>query len=417
MTSLRDPRAPSPASRPLPRSQELPEFAPSGGGTTPSPETPPGQHRARSEPVRIGYVIGQLTRGGAEQQLYELMRGIDRRRFHCVVYCLSERTDPFGELIAATGVSVKTLRHGRRFEPGRILTLARLARADRIHVLHAFLIHASGYAWPAQRLAGVPHLITSARSGRMAGGVRDWIIGRAFRSSDAVVCNGEAVRKFITSRYAAPVARCRVIYNGVDLSRFSARAEGSPGGDQRAPTIITAARLVVEKDLLLFLDAAALLLRDHPSARFVIAGEGPCRPELERGAAERGLDRAVSFLGERTDVPALLRAADVFWLTSMSEGLPNALLEAQASALPVVTRDVGAAREIVLHGVTGYVVPGRQAEAFAACTQELLSDPERARAMGVAGRRAVEATFSLDAMVRSTERLYEALLAPERTRR
>jgi glycosyltransferase involved in cell wall biosynthesis len=369
---------------------------------------------ARISPARIGYVIGQLTRGGAEQQLYELVRGIDRQRFHCVVYCLSERTDPFGEMIAATGVAVKTLPHRRRLELGRILTLARLARADRIDVLHAFLVHASGYAWPAQRLAGVPCLITSARSGRTAGGVRDWIIGRAFQSSDAVICNGEAVREFIAHRYSAPTAKCRVIYNGVDLTRFSPRSASAPALDHQGPTIITVGRLVAEKDLLLFLEAAALMLRACPSARFLIVGEGPCRSELERGAAERGLGPAVSFLGGRADIPDLLHAADVFWLTSASEGLPNALLEAQASAVPVVTRDVGAAREIVRHGVTGYVVPRRDAPAFVAYTRELLANPERARAMGLAGRRVVEATFSLDVMVRSTERLYETLLASGR---
>ena len=364
----------------------------------------------RSSPVRIGYVIGQLTRGGAEQQLYELIRGIDRQRFHCAVYCLSERTAPFGEMIAATGVTVTTLAHRRRLELGRVLRLARLARADRIDVLHAFLVHASGYAWPAQRLAGIPYLITSARSGRTAGSLRDWIIRRAFRQSDAVVCNGEAVRGFIASRYAAPSSKCRVIYNGVDLTRFSVRPGTTSGLAGPGPTIITVGRLVTEKDLFLFLDAAALLLRENPSARFLIAGEGPCRSELERGAAARGLGAAVSFLGERADISDLLHAADVFWFTSASEGLPNVLLEAQASAVPVVTRDVGAAREIIRHGVTGYLVPHRDATAFVSYTRELLGHPERARAMGLAGRRAVEDTFSLEAMVRSTERLYEALV-------
>ena len=86
----------------------------------------------------------------------------------------------------------------RRLDVGRVLALARLARADDLDILHAFLVHASGYAWPARRLAGVPHLITSARSGRRAGAVRDWVIRRAFRASDAVVCNGQAVREFVT---------------------------------------------------------------------------------------------------------------------------------------------------------------------------------------------------------------------------
>jgi glycosyltransferase involved in cell wall biosynthesis len=163
---------------------------------------------------------------------------------------------------------------------------------------------------------------------------------------------------------------------------------------------------VPEKDLSLFLEAAALLRRDYPEARFLVIGDGPCRRDLERAAAALGLGGAVAFLGERTDVPELLDTAHVFWLTSSSEGLPNVLLEAQASAVPVVTRDVGAAREVVRHGVTGYLVPRREAGEFASLTGGLLAAPEQAEAMGRAGRKVVEDLFSLAAMVRATEALY-----------
>jgi glycosyltransferase involved in cell wall biosynthesis len=360
-----------------------------------------------ARPIRVGYVIGQLTRGGAERQLYELVRGIDRARFQCVVYCLSEDTQPFGEMIAATGVTVKALPRAGRLDFGRVLALARLARSDALDILHSFLVHASGYAWPARRLARVPHLITSARSGRTAGTVRDWIIRQAFRASDAVVCNGQAVREFVTRCYGAPPQRCRVIPNGVEFARFSAHRRQGPGhGDGRRPTIVTVGRLVPAKDIGLFLEAAALLRQDQPAPRFLVIGDGPCRPELERAAAALGVSEAVEFLGERVDVPELLAAADIFWLTSSSEGLPNVLLEAQAAAMPVVTRDVGAAREVVRHGVTGYLVPGRDAGAFASLSRRLLADPGRAGAMGLAGRALVEDQFSLASMVRATEQLY-----------
>jgi glycosyltransferase involved in cell wall biosynthesis len=355
-------------------------------------------------PIRIGYVIGQLTRGGAERQLYELVKGLDRARFPCVVYCLSEDVAPYGDLLAATGAPVRILSRARRLDVGRALALARLARADNLQILHSFLIHASGYAWPAQRMARVPHLITSARNCRPAGFLRDRIIRRAFRASDAVVCNGEAVRAFVARHYGTAPARCRVIHNGVDLGRF---APPGPGADREpGPVIATVGRLVPQKDLPLFLEAAALLRRAVPASRFRVIGDGPGRAALEQAAAGLGLADAVAFLGERADVPDLLRSADVFWLTSAWEGLPNVLLEAQASALPVVARDVGAAREVVRHGVTGYLVEGRDAGEFASRTRGLLAHPEEALAMGRAGRRRVEDAFSLEAMVRSTERLY-----------
>ena len=364
----------------------------------------------RAQPLRIGLVIGQLTRGGAERQLYELVRGVDRHRFRCLVYCLSGDTAPFGDMIAATGVPVRTLPRTRGLDVSRVMTLARSVRRDRVDILHSFLIHASGYAWPARRLAGVPRLITSARNCREAGPVRDWIIGRAFRGSDAVVCNGQAVGEFVVRHYRAPERRCHIIYNGVDLARFPRRAAAPRSAvEGRAPTIITVGRLVAQKDISLFLRAAKLLRQDHPAARFAIVGEGPLREDLQHEATALGLGEAVSFLGERADVPDLLRGADVFWLTSLWEGLPNVLLEAQASALPVVARDVGASGEIVRHDLTGYLVRERDAAAFASHTSRLLAAPDLARGMGLAGRQVVERTFSLAAMVGSTERLWETV--------
>lgn len=371
----------------------------------------PGQGvESRRRPLRIGYVIGQLSRGGAECQLYELIRGIDQRRFRCFVYCLSDDTRPYADLIRASGATVRVIPRRRRFDLQRLFTLAVLLRRDRIDVVHSFLPQANGYAWPAQRLAGVRSLVTSARNCQPAGRFRDWVNRQAFRGSAAILCNADASRDFILAHYAAPAGKCSVIHNGVDLARFRPVHGGSrPPGAGSPGHVLTVARMVPVKDLELFLEAAALVVRTRAVARFSIIGDGPCRPELERSAARLGLGAAVSFLGERADVPDLLATADVFWLTSASEGFPNVLLEALACGVPVVTRDVGGAREIVRDGWNGYLIGGRDAVQFASRTLELLTDPVRARVMGLAGRQRIEQTFSVSAMVRATEGLYETV--------
>jgi glycosyltransferase involved in cell wall biosynthesis len=360
--------------------------------------------------VRIGYVIGQLSRGGAECQLYELIRGVDQRRFRCFVYCLSDRTRPYGDLIGARGVTVRVIPQRRRLDLRRLFTLAAFLRRDRIDVVHSFLFHANGYAWPAQRLAGVRSLITSARNCHPAGRFRDWVNKQAFRDSAAILCNAEASRDFVLAHYAAPAKKCSVIHNGVDLARFRPVPGGPrPPGAGSPGHVLTVARMVPQKDLELFLEAAALVVRTRPAARFSIIGDGPGRPELERSAGRLGLGATVSFLGERADVPDLLATADVFWLTSAWEGFPNVLLEALACGVPVVARDVGGAREIVRDGWNGYLIGGRHAEQFAARALELLTHPARARAMGLTGRQRIEQTFSVSTMVRATERLYETV--------
>ncbi|WP_337286676.1 glycosyltransferase [Candidatus Methylomirabilis sp.] len=365
----------------------------------------------RGERIRIGYVIPQLAHGGAERQLYELSRGLDAARFRGFVYCLSERTFPYGDMIRRAGVELRILKPHGHFDITRILQLARLLRKDRIDILHAFLFHGNGYAWPARRLAGVSHLVTSARNCQTVGWHRDWVNRLAFRNSDAIICNGEAVRLFIGRQYRAPAEKCAMIYNGVDLERFTPSMEVPPSirrsGDR---LVITVGRLVPQKDIELFLDAAALLAQKQARVRFLIVGDGPCRGVLERYAAGNGLNGQVAFLGERTDVPELLCTADVVWLTSAWEGLSNLLLEAMACARPIVTRDVGACREIVRHGVNGYLVPTRDADAFAQYTLGLLTNPVQASEMGQAGRKIAEENFSISAMIRNTAKLYDSLL-------
>lgn len=363
--------------------------------------------------LRIGYVIGQLTYGGAERQLYELVRSIDPNSFQRFVYCLSERTVPFGDMIRESGAELRILHRRCHFDIARMRELACLLRRDRIDILHSFLFKANGYAWSANLLAGVPRLVTSARScNKEIGFLKGWVNRLAFWASDVIICNGEAVRSFTVRHFNVPIRKSTVIYNGIDLDRFltSPVPATCKGLKPEHRLVITVARLVPEKDVGLFIEAAKLLGQEYAGVRFLIVGDGPCRSDLMRCASENGLDGKISFLGERDDIPQLLVNADVFWLTSKWEGLPNVLLEAMACGKPVVARDVGACRELINNGETGFLVSGRDAKQFAHYTLGLLTNPAHARRMGLAGRRLVEKKFSVARMSEATETLYRSLL-------
>jgi glycosyltransferase involved in cell wall biosynthesis len=362
---------------------------------------------------RVGYVIGQLTRGGAERQLYELLRDIDTTSFRPIVYCLSEKTEPFGSLIRELGIEVRVLRRRCHFDIGRIRELVSLLRQDRIDILHSFLFRANAYAWPAHLLSGVPHLITSVRScNSELDLLQTWVNRLAFRSSDAVICNGEAVRSFIVRHFSVARQKTIVIHNGIDLEQFqtcSAAVTTNGSGPNRDRVVMTVARLVPEKDIELFVEAAELLSNECTNVRFLIVGDGPCRSDLMRCASETGLNGKISFLGERHDVPQLLLNADVFWLTSKWEGLPNVVLEAMACGKPVIARDVGACRELINHGQTGFLVSARDARQFKEYTLDLFRDRCLRADMGIAARKLVENSFSINRMSEATEALYRSL--------
>jgi glycosyltransferase involved in cell wall biosynthesis len=350
-------------------------------------------------------VIGQLSTGGAEGQLYQLCRGFDRAAVTATVYCLSARADPYGALLERAGIAVRVLASGGLI---RALHLRRALAADRIDVVHAWLFIANAYAWAA-RVGGRRALITSARNCKRHGRWLTALNRRAFRASDAIIVNAAAVQHYVEREYGAPPAQITVIPNAVDVERF--RPQPRTGGPR---SVVTIGRLVAQKNPLLFAAAAADLHARLPDLRFVWIGDGPLHAALAAAVRAAGLEGSCLLTGERHDVSAVLQQADLFWLTSEWEGLPNVLLEAMACGLPVVATDVGGCGELVRDGVEGFLVARGDRAALVARSLEILTSPSLYARMRGAARARAE-TFGIEAMVRTTQALYERALARRRS--
>jgi glycosyltransferase involved in cell wall biosynthesis len=357
---------------------------------------------ARARPVRLGLVIGQLTVGGAEGQLAQVVRGLDDR-FTPVVFSLSAGDGAMRDELSRLGVPVHAI-GSRGFARARALALA--LNEQRIDLVHAWLFIANAYVMSARLLGARARVITSARNCKVQGRVSQLANALAFRSSSAIVVNSRDVEAYIRRHYWAPAGRVRLIHNGIDIDRFHPRA----GANRSTGPIITVGRLVPQKNHELFLRAAADLARELPEQRFIVVGDGPLRSSLEKQAGQLGISSKVTFTGERRDVDELLRDAALFWLTSRWEGMPNAVLEALASGVPAIAADVGGTRELIRDGIDGYVVPSGDAAAFVARSLELLRDPQRLAAFRSAARaRAQE--FSLPRMVAALRAVYDEVMS------
>lgn len=207
-----------------------------------------------------------------------------------------------------------------------------------------------------------------------------------------------------------------VISNRVDVSRYGKsrrrdeiRAELGFGEAEHLMTVM--AILKTQKGHAVLLNALAKISARHPHLHVLIAGDGELRENLESQAREMSLEGQVHFLGTRKDIPDLLSASDSFVLPSLWEGMPMALIEAMASGLPVVATDVSGTREVMVHGETGLMVPPGDAEQLARAIDQILLDPARARAMGAAGRRRIEASFSAQTQAKEYIALFERILA------
>jgi glycosyltransferase involved in cell wall biosynthesis len=207
-----------------------------------------------------------------------------------------------------------------------------------------------------------------------------------------------------------PVERITVLRNGVDLARFGrtsrTNAREALGVADDVALFGHAGRLVAVKDQAALVAAAALLKAQGRRFRVVIAGEGPCRAALEAQIAREGVEQCVQLLGHRAEVEPLYAALDAYVLCSRSEGMPNTILEAMASGVPVVSTRVGGADELVVDGETGILVPAGQPTQLAQAMAELIASPDRSRAMGRAGRARAVASFSLPAMVAGYKAAY-----------
>jgi glycosyltransferase involved in cell wall biosynthesis len=349
-------------------------------------------------PLRVGLVIGQLTGGGAEGQLRLLCEGLDRTAVRPFVYCLSTKVDPHGPLLARADVPVRIVA-GTRL--GRVLELRHALAADAIDVVHAWLFIGNAYAWAATLGARGRPLITSARNCKRQGRWLDALNRRAFRASRAIIVNSADVEAYIVREYGAPAARIRVVPNAIDLRRFQPQARTGGG-----PRIITVGRLVGQKNPLRFVTAAAALRARLPDARFTIVGDGPLRSAVESAIRSAGLEGACRLTGERHDIETLLGDADVFWLTSDWEGMPNVVIEALACGLPVVASRVGGTADLIADGEQGFLVTPDDVAAVVARSVEILTDPALYAHMRAAARARAEA-FGVGRMVRAMCAAYE----------
>ena len=361
--------------------------------------------------TRVLYVITELDVGGAELALCELASRLDRARFAPEVAVLFGH-GPVAHRLRERGVPVHCLGARGKWDLRVLWRLRRLLRGADL--AHSYLFHANLLTRLAAIRAGLAAVVCSARVAERSRPRRRRLECRTHRLVDVEVCVSAGVRDWLAEG-GFPREKLVVIPNGVDAERFAGRDPAFKtrlGLAPEAPLVATIGRLHEQKGLDDFLRAAAALGDACPACRFLIVGQGPLEAPLKALAHELHLDERVTFLPSCDDVPAVLRATDVFLLTSLWEGMPNVVLEAMAAAAPVVATRVEGIADVLEDGRTGSIVPPRDVSALAAAALRYLDEPDRARAVGQAAQEHVRAHFTLDAVVEAHQRLYRRLLAP-----
>jgi glycosyltransferase involved in cell wall biosynthesis len=366
-------------------------------------------------PIRVTFVVPDLRVGGAERHVTTLLPRLDRERFTASVVCLGKEGELFADLTSA-GIPAQALHLGGKLQAARALVeLVAVLRRDRPDVVVVRGYNAEILGRIAARVVGVEHAVMWMHNigdptPRSTFRIR---ADRALtRWTSAYFGVAEAQRRYLVEELGYPDDKIRIIHNGVDPALFdvtddrSAHAEFGWADDD--PVVGILAELSPIKDHVTFLRAARIVIDDMPRARFLVIGDGACRDRLEALCVELGITPNVHFTGVRHDVGRLLRAIDVFSLSSRTvECFSIALLEAMACGRPAVCTEVGGIPEMIDEGRTGYLVPPQDPPRLASRLLDMLSNPVAAQRMGLAGRDRVENEFSLERSVEAAQRALE----------
>ncbi len=371
----------------------------------------------RTRPA-VCQVLHGLWVGGAEVLAARLARRLNHS-YRFVFVCLDE-LGSLGEELRRDGFTVEVLDRRPGVDIGFALRLARFLRRQRVDLLHAHQYTPFFYSLTARWLGWrVPVLFTEhgrhfpdyRRPKRVV--ANRLLLGRR----DRVVGVGRAVREAIIRNEGIPAQRVEFVYNGIDLAPYANGSESSAqvrqemGVGPNDLVLIQVARLDYLKDHATAIRTLQRIAALRPEARLVLVGEGPERDKIEQEVRDRGLSEHVRFLGLRTDIPRLLRAADVFLLTSISEGIPLTLIEAGAAGIPVVSTDVGGVGEVVERDVTGLLASSGDDASLANHVLRLAEDRALQRSMGAAGRQRAYRLFSEEQMHAGYLRLYREMIA------
>lgn len=358
------------------------------------------RYPSRSVPImRVCHVSLTLATGGMERLLVDFARFHDRALVEPHFVVLGETGEPARE-IRERGFAVHELRSVSDSAVTRVGKLRRLFLELRPHVVHTHNPAPQVWGTVAARLARVP-CVVHTRHGHALGNLSTPVVAGLSWMADAVACVSEELLRDQQRRCRIPGTRILRIWNGIDTERFAW------AGPRIEPVALAVCRLSPVKDIATLLRAMALVRQEVPEFRSRIAGDGPSRSALEDLAAQLGIRESVEFIGERSDVPSLLREAGLFVSSSLSEGLSLTLLEAMAVGIPVVATAVGGNPEVVDEGVTGWLVPPSEPALLARAVVRAWSNRGSWPEMGRSARLRVCSDFDVRRMVHDYEALYQ----------
>ncbi len=377
--------------------------------------------KAGRNKISITFIIDQLvTFGGTEKHLLQLASRLDRQRFSCHVIAFMASQDVMNKF-RTYGVSIESLDLRKIYGWSAIrkffylLSRLRVLKPDIVQTFHFM---SDTYGVFASRVYNIPVVISSRRDMGELKKIRQIFLNKLinpFIHGFISVC--DRVAEEVSKVEAVPRHKISTIYNGVELARYDSGPEAKEkarkklGIENHAFVVGNVCLLRPEKDVFMFLKALSALNKEIHDLTILIVGDGDTRDELEACARKSGIFDKTIFTGYVNDIRPYVQAMDIACLTPKeNEGLSNVILEEMAMGKPVIATDCGGNAELVLDGVTGFVISPGDTEALSRAVVKLYRDPDRREIMGKQARRRAEQYFTIEQMIDVHEKFYQFCL-------
>ena len=367
-----------------------------------------------------------MERGGAQKAMLTLSKKLIERGHHVIVVTMYDKKDIIAEYekifnLTIINLDMKKFNNNKLFSSidtlKGILSLYRLIRQNRIHILQTFS-HYSNILGPIVGLiAGANVRITSQRMSLK--GVSSWIrildrfIANSFLTTKMVAVS-DGTRDYCIKEQKISPDKIITISNGIDLAKWYDKPETSVLADLRSElelgdtnlVITTIARLHMQKNHLFYINAIKSLISDYPNLIFLFVGDGPLHDNIESKIQEFKLEKHIRLLGARSDIKEILSVSDIFVLPSLWEGMPNSVIEAMCIGLPVIVSDVDGCAEVVSSPDLGILFDPDNIDQLSSSIKTLIDSPDKRTILGNNARKHINKNFNQENVIDKFEKLY-----------
>lgn len=398
--------------------------------------------------IKVLYFLNNKVRGGVEEHVLCLLKGLNRSEFDPLIVCPEELIELMSKELKEYNVKSYPICIRQWTQLKEIKNFLNVLKQEKPDIVHSHLLFATMFAAPLSKLAKVPKVIDTAhiREAWRKGIKKAYFIDRFFYSFvDEIIAVSDAIKRYLVETKKLPSSKIVVIKNGVELTKFkvpkgaSAQVPKSPGehgnmgtGNKCSSTqeprrtwepetwehgnlklkVGVIGRLEEQKGHKYFLEAIHKLGEEANRAEFLIVGDGSLRKSLETMAKDLNITAHVKFLGYRSDVVDILKSLDIFVLPSLFEGLPLVALEASAMGKAIIVTNVDGSPEAVIHKETGLVVPAKDSDALKDAMLELMNDNHKLIQYGKNAKKFIEENFDIKKQIRETGEIYKKTCRP-----